>query len=427
MSDDRLYAKYIIETPIGIRRAADLLASEQSIGSFGRVSGESDEVIERFGARVESIEVLGHGDRATLPSAILELAQNAVYDRGTVVISFPIHNFGENLPALAVVLLGNLFDLQELTGVRLEDIHLPKDFERRFQPPRFGITGTRDLIGVFAGPIIGTIIKPKLGLGADATASLVTELAMGGIHFIKDDECMTNPPHAPLVERIRKIMPALDRVADRLGRKVMYAFNISDEPEQMRRNHDLVVANGGTCVMISLNACGFAAGAGLRRYSEIPIHGHRAGWGMLTRHPMLGMSFVAYQKLWRLAGIDQIHVGGLQSKFWEDDGSVSTSARACLERFGSFPPVMPVLSSGQWGGQASKTYQEVGSDDVVYLAGGGVLAHPSGPAAGVRAIADAWEAARRAIPLDEYAKSSPELRQSIETFGRLRNERGWIS
>jgi ribulose-bisphosphate carboxylase large chain len=425
-SVDRLYANYTIESPIGIRRAAELLASEQSIGSFGRVGGESDEIIDRFGARVESVEVLGSVDCATLPSAIPGLSSSTVYERGNVVISFPIHNFGENLPALAAVLLGNLFELQELTGVRLEDIQLPKDFERKFQPPRFGLAGTRQLTGVLDGPIIGTIIKPKLGLGPDATAALVTELTSAGIHFIKDDECMTNPAHAPLGERIRKIAPAIERAADRMGRKVMYAFNISDEPDTMRRNHDLVLANGGTCVMISLNACGFAAAAGLRRYSEVPIHGHRAGWGMLTRHPMLGMSFIAYQKLWRLAGVDQIHIGGLQSKFWEEDASVSASARACLEPLGSFSPIMPVLSSGQWGGQAAQTYQEIGCADVIYLAGGGILAHPGGAAAGVRAIADAWEAARRSIPLSEYAQSSPALRQSIETFGNLRSERGRV-
>ena len=426
VTDDRLNATYIIESPIGIRRAAELLAGEQSIGSFGRVGGESDEIIEKFGARVESVEILGHTERPTLLSAIPQLPEGALYHRGKVVISFPVHNFGQNLPALAVVLLGNLFELQELTGIRLEDIHFPKDFERKFQPPAFGITGTRKLIDVLEGPIIGTIVKPKLGLGAAATAALVTELGMAGIHFIKDDECMTDPPHAPLADRVRKIAPALDKLADRLGHKVMYAFNITDEPEQMRRNHDLVLANGGTCVMISLNACGFAAAAGLRRYSQLPIHGHRAGWGMLTRHPMLGMSFIAYLKLWRLAGIDQMHIGGLQSKFWEVDESVSASARACLEHFGSFPPIMPVLSSGQWGGQAAKTYQQIGCDDVIYLAGGGILAHPGGPAAGVRAVAKAWEAATRSIPLEEYAKSNPELRQSIEMFGHLRAERGQV-
>lgn len=422
MRTDRVLAEYSIESPIDLRRAAELLASEQSIGSFGRVHGESDTVIEKFGARVESLELAESTDRPALATSLP--GAHTVFQAGRAVISFPTENFGSDLSSLAVVLLGNLFELQELTRVRLEDIFLPHEFQQRFQRPGFGVAGTRRSINVTAGPVIGTIVKPKLGLPPEETASLVTALGEAGIHFIKDDECMTNPPHARLSRRITAVSAALDRIADRLGRRVMYAYNITDEPDQMRRNHDMVLESGGSCVMVSLNACGFSAVAGLRRYCQLPVHGHRAGWGMLTRHPGLGLSFRAYQKLWRLAGIDHLHIGGLQSKFWEDDASVAASGRSCLEPFGDFPPIMPVVSSAQWAGQAAKTYAEIGCDDLIYLAGGGILAHPGGPAAGVRAVKDAWEAARLGIPLEEFAVGRPELLASIATFGRLRVERG---
>ena len=176
--------------------------------------------------------------------------------------------------------------------------------------------------------------------------------------------------------------------------------------------------------MVSLNSVGFGAVDFLRNHCGLPIHGHRNGWGMWTRHPALGMEFTAYQKLWRLVGVDQIHVNGLQNKFCEADESVVRSIKACLEpMFGGYQ-VMPVVSSGQWGGQAPQTYQHTQTLDLMYLAGGGILAHPGGPAAGVAALHQAWEAAAQGLPLEEFAAGHQELRQSLEFFGRLDHARG---
>lgn len=420
----RLMAIYRIESPIGLQRAAELLASEQSIGSFARVPGETDAVIARFGARVERVEELECVASSTLPTSYPGAEGAIRFGRGRVVISFPVTNFGNNVPALAAVLLGNLFELQELTGIRLESVTLPTGYEARFQAPAYGVSGTRRLAGVSEGPVIGTIVKPKLGLAPDEAATLVGQLAEAGVHFIKDDECMTDPPSAPLEERVKKIMPVIERLSDRLGRKVMYAFNITDEPELMRRHHDHVLAHGGTCVMVTVNACGFAATAGLRRHSELPIHAHRAGWGMLTRDPLLGMSFSVFQTLWRLTGIDHLHIGGLDSKFFETNESVVSSGRACLAPLGTHGPIMPVISSGQWGGQAAATLAGIESDDLIYLAGGGLLAHPDGAIWGMRAISDAWDAARAGVPLAEFAQSRPHLQRAIEVFGNRRAMRG---
>lgn len=420
---DRIRCTYLLESPIDIGKAAELLASEQSIGSFTRVAGETDEIIERFGGRVDELRVVAEDIPPSLTTSLPGIDGCSRCSRAIATISFPVENFGPNLSSLFAILLGNLFELQELTGVRLEDVDIPASFAARFPGPAFGISGTRRLSGIASGPIIGTIVKPKLGLDPAAIADLVQMLGDAGIHFIKDDECMTDPPSAPFSKRVEAIAPVLERLADRHGRKVMYAFNISDDGDRMCRNHDLVVNSGGTCVMVSLNACGPAAIAQLRRHASLPIHAHRAGWGMLTRHPALGLNFAAYQKLWRLAGIDQIHIGGIQGKFSEDDASVIQSARACLGPFGDHAPIMPVISSGQWGGQAPATFKGFGSDDVIYLAGGGILGHPLGPPAGVRAISEAWAAARLGISLVDYACSHEALASSLGFFGNLRQKR----
>jgi ribulose-bisphosphate carboxylase large chain len=175
----------------------------------------------------------------------------------------------------------------------------------------------------------------------------------------------------------------------------MFAFNLTGEIDQMRRRHDLVLSEGGTCVMASINSVGLVGMIELGRHTYLPIHAHRNGWGALTRHPSLGWEFTAWQKIWRLAGADHMHVNGVGNKFSETDQSVIVSAKACLTpMFDGKPCVaMPVFSSGQSAKQAYQTYAALGSTDLIFAAGGGILAHPDGPAAGVASLRAAWDAA----------------------------------
>lgn len=322
------------------------------------------------------------------------------------------------------MLAGNLFELRQLSGLRLLDIEFPDALASEFPGPRFGIDGTRQLTNVYNRPIIGSIIKPSVGLSPRQTAELVRTLGEAGVDFVKDDELMANPPHSPLAERVPAVMRVVHELADATGRKVMVAFNISDQLDLMLKHHDLVQQEGGTCVMVSLNSVGFAGVEFLTRRCGVPIHGHRNGFGMFYRHPALGMEFTAYQKLWRLAGVDQLHVNGLQNKFCESDESVVRSIKACLTPMLGGRRAMPVVSSGQWGGQAFETYRQTNTVDLMYLAGGGILAHPGGPAAGVTAIRQAWPAAVAGVELIDFARDHVELRQSIEFFGKLAVHQG---
>ncbi len=419
MSDQRIIAEYLVETPLELAAAAESMAGEQSTGTFTRVPGETDELRERFAARVEAIDELAPVAAPSLPGAAKPQGGNARYSRGRVRISFPLDNMGANLPALVSTVAGNLFELRLLSGLRLLDLEFPAALVDEFPGPQFGVAGTRRMTGVAGRPIIGTIVKPSVGLTPEATAELVRTLGHAGVDFVKDDELMANASHSPLAVRVAAVMEVVNELAEATGRKLMFAPNITDQLDRMLEHHDTVVAAGGTCVMVSLNSVGLGAVEFLRRRCELPIHGHRNGWGMYYRHPALGMDFAAYQKLWRLAGVDQIHVNGLKNKFCEPDESVVRSIRACLEPMAGRGPVMPVVSSGQWGGQAPETYRQTGTLDLMYLAGGGIIAHPGGPAAGVAAIRQAWEAAAAGVALDQYARDHQELRQSIEFFGRL--------
>jgi ribulose-bisphosphate carboxylase large chain len=139
---------------------------------------------------------------------------------------------------------------------------------------------------------------------------------------------------------------------------------------------------------------------------------------MMTRHPLLGIEFTAYQKLWRLAGVDQLHVNGIQNKFWESDDSVVTSIEQCLKPMLGGYKVLPVVSSGQWGGQAPETYRRTQTLDLLYMAGGGIMAHPMGASAGVTALQQAWKAAVDGLSVEDAAKIYPEFAKSVEKFGK---------
>jgi ribulose-bisphosphate carboxylase large chain len=411
-------ATYLIETPLPLAQAADVLAGEQSSGTFVRVAGETDELRGRARALVVSLEQIGVTDTPSLPNAFLDRrGVTGPYRRALITVSFPIDNVGANLPTLAATVGGNIYDLGEMTGVKLLSLSLPPDYVRLFDAPRHGVRGTRVLTGRRTGPILGTIIKPNVGMSPEETARTVAGLCEAGVDFIKDDEVMANPPHSPLARRVEAVMRVINDHAQRTGRKVMYAFNISDDLDAMRGHAARVEAAGGTCVMASLNWCGFSAIQALRRSTPLALHGHRNGMAMMSRHPALGIAFPAYQALWRLAGVDQLHVNGLAGKFYESDESVIESARACLAPMAGDDAVMPVFSSGQWAGTVPPTFAALGSDDLIFLSGGGILGHPDGAAAGVQSIRDAWEAATAGVPLPEFARSRPALAQALAFYG----------
>lgn len=343
---ERFSATYLIETPLDIAAAAESLAGEQSSGTFVSVPGETAALKERFAARVESIREIEECSSPSLPGCS---ANANSYRRAEVVVSWSLENVGYNLPTIVSTVQGNLYEMRQFSGLKLVDLEFPPTFSSHFNGPNFGIEGSRRLTGVQDRPLLGTIIKPSVGMSPQETAELVRTLAEAGVDFIKDDELMADAPHSPFNERVAEVMRVINDHADRSGKKIMFAFNLSDEMDRMLDHYDTVISHGGTCAMVSLNSVGIAGVKKICDRGKLAIHGHRNGWGMLNRHPLLGIDFKAYQKLWRLVGVDQIHVNGLQNKFCESDDSVIRSIKACQEPMFGGLEILPVVSSGQWG------------------------------------------------------------------------------
>lgn len=412
---ERITATYYIETPYAPEKAAAVLAGEQSSGTFVAVPGETEELKARFAARVESVELLETVGQPAIPGAV---SATGKYHRAIVKVSWSIENFGYNLPVMISTLQGNLYEITQFTGLKLMDISLPASFGDHYSGPAFGIEGCRKLTGVHARPLIGTIIKPSIGLSIEQTAAIVKTLAEAGIDFIKDDELLSSSANSNFNERVDAVMKVINAHADKTGKKVMFAFNISGETDEMMQRYEKIVNSGGNCAMVSINSVGLSGTKKICDQKQLAIHAHRNGWGMLTRHPLLGIDFRAYQKIWRLAGVDQLHVNGIQNKFWESDDSVVASIEACLTPLFNQKTVLPVVSSGQWGGQAFETYRRTKTVDLLYMAGGGIMAHPMGAAAGVIALQQAWKAAVDGLSLEDAAKLYPEFNESVKKFSK---------
>jgi ribulose-bisphosphate carboxylase large chain len=415
----RVRASYLMDTALDARAVAEGIAGEQSSGTFIALPNEDEALKARAAARIEELEEIERPDTAPLPGSQTG-ASGTRLRRHRLTLSWPLANFGANLPNLVATVAGNLFELKQVAGLKLLDIELPQAFADAYPGPAFGIDGTRRLTGVHSRPLIGTIIKPSVGLSPQETADVVRQLCEGGIDFIKDDELQADGPACPFDARLSAVTRVLDEHRDRTGHPVMYAVNLTGEVDEMRRRHDRVVQLGGTAVMVSLNSVGLTGFTVLRRDCQLPIHAHRNGWGYLGRNESNGWSYLAWQKLWRLAGADHMHVNGIANKFWEPDDSVIASARACLTPMFAGKPctVMPVFSSGQSAKQAAPTWAALRSPDLIFCAGGGIAAHPDGIAAGVRSLREAWQAAMDGVPLEQAARESPALRRALETFGR---------
>ena len=171
-------------------------------------------------------------------------------------LSWPIENLGPSLPTLLATVAGNLFELRQChrpAAARSSACRQPSrapiraPLRRRRHPPA-------DRRATRSGHRHDYKAERRSRPGRDG--ALVRELCAGGIDFIKDDELQADGPPARSTSGSRAVMRVINAHADRTGKKIMYAFNLTGDLDQMRRRHDLLLAEGGTCVMASLNSVG---------------------------------------------------------------------------------------------------------------------------------------------------------------------------
>ncbi|MEW6068301.1 MAG: RuBisCO large subunit C-terminal-like domain-containing protein [Nitrospirota bacterium] len=418
-NESYVIATYYLETPMDMYEAANAFAAEQSSGTWKRVGDETDELRERHGIKVIGVYPTPGDFKQNLPTGVPISEFGRPIKAAVLRLAFPHINFGPKMPNLLTAVAGNLYEMGAFTAIRLMDLEFPKSFLKDFTGPKFGIKGCRDILNIYNRPIVGAIIKPCVGLSADRLAELAYRGAKGGLDFIKDDELLADTAYNSIKERVKKVVAALKRAEKETGERKMYAFNITDRMDRIKELHDIVVEEGGNCVMINVATAGLEAMRELAEYTKVPIHCHRDFAPMWSRSPYIGISFPALTKLFRLCGADQIHCGAIQGKLYEPDEEVLWNMRSCTLELGNIKDALPVSSGGQWAGKSPVNARKIGHYDFIHLSGAGTYAHPDGPEAGARSIRQAWDAVLKNIPLEEYAKDHKELSRAIEYFGKI--------
>ena len=127
-------------------------------------------------------------------------SRETVYARADVDIEFPLEAVGTDLAALMTIAIGGVYSIKGLSGIRVVGMQLPLAVRGAHPGPQFGVAGVRALTGVEGRPIIGSIVKPALGLRPPETAELVRDLVEAEVDFIKDDEKLMSPAYSSLAE-----------------------------------------------------------------------------------------------------------------------------------------------------------------------------------------------------------------------------------
>jgi ribulose-bisphosphate carboxylase large chain len=290
---------------------------------------------------------------------------------------------------------------------------------REFKGPKFGIPGLRKILKRPEKPLVGTIVKPKIGLPPEGMADFIYEAGMGGLTNGKDDETLSNQRFCPLEDRVVAIAEAIDRVKAETGQVMIHAINVSTKGDQILEVAERAQELGASELMVDVITCGFAAVQVLAEDPSIklPIHVHRTMHGAITRNKDLGVSMVVFAKLVRMCGGDALHVGTFGvGKMKDSSAEDLANQRACVGPELPYEKVMPVCSGGMHPALIEPLVKIAGTN-VQIQAGGGVAGHPGGVRSGARAMVQAVEAAYQGIPFSEYSKSHQELREAINKWG----------
>jgi ribulose-bisphosphate carboxylase large chain len=395
--DAHVICKYRVTTDLPIEKAAEAIAAEQSTGTWTGLSTLDEHIFRSYGGKVMDIK----GD--------------------VVVVAFPEEDFSievGGIPQILSIIAGNLFGLDALHGVRLEDVDFPSSILKKYKGPNFGADGLRKILDRPKKPLVGTIVKPKIGLSPKDTAKYVYEAGSGGLTNSKDDETLVDQKFCPIEDRTKAIAESIDKLKAE-GHKMVHAINVSTNGDKIIDLARDAQSWGASQIMVDVITCGFAAVQALAEDTKIkvPIHVHRTMHGAFTKDPKHGIAMLPITKIVRMCGGDACHVGTLGA------GKMTGSAKedrdsldACLVKDKRFKNMMPVCSGGVYPGMIAGMIKASGLN-VQIQAGGGVAGHPGGVKKGAMGMCQAIDAAFDGIDVAEYAKTHKELKEALDKWG----------
>ncbi|MAH42520.1 type III ribulose-bisphosphate carboxylase [archaeon] len=402
---------YIEPNRVSLKEAAGSVAAESSVGTWTDVTGIPRR-IRSLRANVFSTKRAGKG--------------------AFIKISYPVELFEKgSISQLLSSIGGNVFGMKTIKNLKLYDIHFPESYTKYFKGPAFGIKGVRHIMGIKTRSLIGTIIKPKLGLNEKEHAKKASEAWIGGLDIVKDDENLTSMTFNKFDTRLTKTLDAQAHAENVTGEEKAYMPNVTAPYDEMLRRAHAAADSGSKDIMVDIVTVGFS---GLQQLTEdvhgkVVIHAHRAGHGMFTHSSKHGMSMVVLAKLARLAGVDQIHIGTasigkmvqedpitpLEDEIEEQFIPKSEKDHILAQKWYGIKPVFAVASGGLHPGMIPELIEKMGTDIIMQF-GGGCHGHPEGTVAGAMAIRQALDSVREGFTLKEYAKYHSALKVALKFF-----------
>lgn len=363
-SRDYFVVEYYLASTTNLKEAAMNLAIGQSIGN------------PNIRNNWETREVIGHAALILADKAKLKNLRE-----GVVRIAFPTKNLNwqeDGITQLLVQVMGGQLDIAIIEKCQIRKITFPA--RMKFLKPKFGIDGIRKFTGVFGKPILGGIIKPKIGINVKTLLQMVKEMVEGGVNFIKEDEIMANPACCPISERVPVIMKYLS------GKKVIYAVCINADPPYLLERVKQVQAMGGNAVHVN-----FWSGLGCYRAIrtlDLPVFlFFQKSGDMILTNPKhnFHIGFDVLCQLMAMSGVDFMHAG-MWGGYRNDQERQLGKTLAVLRKY----KVMPSISCGLHPGLVAAINKRFGVD---YLAnvGGAIHGHPGGTKKGVMAMRQALD------------------------------------
>jgi ribulose-bisphosphate carboxylase large chain len=371
------------------------VAAESSVGTWTELSTEKPYIKEKA-------------------ATVFNIANN------DIDIAYPQELFEiGNMPNILSSIAGNVFGLEDIANLRLNDIIFPEKIVNSFLGPRYGIDGVRKVLGVDNRPLIGTIIKPKLGLVTEDHAKVAYDSWIGGCDIVKDDENLSSQEFNKFEDRVLKTLEKRDLAEDETGEKKAYLINVTAETMEMMRRAEFVEDHCGRYMMIDVLTCGWSGLQTIRNQDyNLIIHAHRAGHAAFTRNPHHGINMVVIAKVARLIGVDQLHIGTAIGKMSEKVDEVQRNKKVITEPMFNVRRVMPVASGGLHPGMVPKLIEYIGWNQIIQ-AGGGIHGHPDGTVKGAMAFRQAIDAVMKGKPLSEYAENYSELEKALIKWPEL--------
>jgi ribulose-bisphosphate carboxylase large chain len=355
-----------------------------------------------------------------------------------IAYPFDIFDRGGNVQNILTYIAGNVYGMGTLKEFKLLDVWFPKKMLKNYDGPATGVKTLKRYLGIKGKndrPILGTIVKPKIGLKPKEFAKVCYEFWMGGGDFVKFDEPQADQIFAPFKDVINEVAKVMKKVRKETGKKKVLSVNISSADfDTMIKRAEYVqkkMEKGSYAFLVDgITAGWMAVQTARKRFPNVFIHFHRAGHGAFTRaENVFGFSVPILTAFARLSGASGMHTGtaGIGKMAGDKEDVIAVHTALDMESKGFFfkqdwaniKPCTPIASGGLNPTKLAPLIKAFGTTDFITTMGAGCHSHPDGTRAGATALVQACEAWQEGKTIAKYAKEGhKELARAIERFAK---------